>query len=191
MTLRNFSLRPFPGERREAGVTIAGAIERTAGALSVRCTLRRSDPSGIDIPDAREPPARRDRLWEHSCLELFLGEKGSSGYWEFNLSPAGHWNVYSFTGCREGMREEPIFDSLPFDVRIEPANVRFTLKTDIARIIPAQKAMEAGVAFILKASDGSASHWAPVHRGPRPDFHRRDGFTLLFPGSIGDDGGML
>ena len=61
-------------------------------------------------------PARRDRLWEETCFEFFLAVKNSPRYWEFNLSPAGHWNVYRFADYRQGMQEEPAFASLPFSV---------------------------------------------------------------------------
>src|SRR4030042_7193941 len=55
----------------------------------------------------------------------FPGE-GSERYWEFNLSPAGHWNVYRFASYRKEMREEPAFASLPFRVRTEPEALRLS-----------------------------------------------------------------
>jgi hypothetical protein len=119
-----------------------------------------------------------DRLWEETCLELFLGAKGSGRYWEFNLSPAGHWNVYRFTSYREGMQEEPALSSLPFGVRIEPGILRLSLDLDLRKILPAGEAVEAGVCAVIRTATGGTSHWALAHPGPRPDFHRRDGFAL-------------
>ena len=57
------------------------------------CYEARGNLSKVEIPAAAETPRRRDRLWEETCLELFLGTADSGEYWEFNLSPAGHWNV--------------------------------------------------------------------------------------------------
>ena len=104
MNPARFLLKPFPGEATPAGVTIGGSIARRAAALSVRYEVR-GDLSKVSIPTAAEAPRRRDRLWEETCLELFLGTEDSDRYWEFNLSPSGNWNVYRFTRYREGMGE--------------------------------------------------------------------------------------
>jgi hypothetical protein len=138
--------------------------------------------SEIAIPAPEEMPERKDRLWEETCLELFLGRKDSGRYWEFNFSPAGHWNVYRFASYRKGMREEPAFPSLPFRIRTEPEALRLSLDLDIGKIIPAGEVVEVAVCAVIRTVTGKASHWALVHPGPRPDFHRRDGFALTIPG---------
>ena len=120
-------------------------------------------------------------MWEETCLELFLGTADSGKYWEFNLSPSGHWNVYRFTRYREGMREEPAFTSLPFAVRMGPDALELPMELDVGKIVPAGKDLEAGVAAVIETTDGGKSHWALTHPGPRPDFHRRDGFALILP----------
>lgn len=76
------------------------------------------------------------------------------------------------------MREEPALASLPFRVRVEPKVLRLSLDLDIGPIMPADKALEVGVSAVVKTKGGETSHWALAHPGPRPDFHRRDGFTL-------------
>jgi hypothetical protein len=181
MNLRNFSLAPFPGERNSPEIGIAGFIRRRESLLSIACTFQ-GDLSALAIPSREEPPARKDRLWEETCLEFFLGSPDSKGYWEFNLSPAGHWNVYRFTSYREGMREEPAFKSLPFELGKGPEALDISMELDIGKILPAGKAIEAGVSAVIKTKKGETTHWALVHPGPRPDFHRSDGFTLKFPG---------
>jgi len=175
-----FFLKPFPGEGNPAGVTIGGSIARRADTLSVRCEVR-GDLSKVSIPAAAEAPRRRDRLWEETCLELFLGTEDSGEYREFNLSPSGHWNVYRFTHYREGMREEGAIASLPFDVRIGPDALEISMELDVGTILPAGETIEAGVAAVIMTIDGGKSHWAPLHPASRPDFHRRDGFALILP----------
>jgi len=177
---RRFLLTPFPGEGNPAGLTIGGSIGRRADTLSVRCEVR-GGLSKVSIPVAAEAPRRVDRLWEETCLELFLGTADSGEDWEFNLSPSGDWNVYRLTGYREGMREEPAIASLPFDVRRDPEALLLTAEIGIGEIVPAGKDLAATVAVVIKTSDGGKSHWAPVHPAPRPDFHRRDGFALTLP----------
>jgi len=178
---RGFSLAPFRREGVGSAITITGSIRRRTDLLSVGYAVR-GNLAELEVPAPNGFPQRKDRLWEETCLEFFLGTGNSDGYWEFNLSPAGHWNVYRFTSCREGMREEEAFPSLPFRVRREPEALRLSLDLDAGKIIPAGKTLEIAVAAVLKTVTGATSHWALVHHGPRPDFHRRDGFTLTMPG---------
>jgi len=180
MQSRRFLLKPFPGEGNPAGVTIGGSIGRRADALSVRCEVR-GNLSRVAIPAAAEAPRRQDRLWEETCFELFLGAADSGEYWEINLSPSGHWNVYRFDRYREGMREETDITSLAFDVRRDPEALLLTAEIGIGKIVPAGKDLAATVTAVIRTIDGGKSHWAPVHPASRPDFHRRDGFALTLP----------
>ena len=180
MNLRNFSLIPFRGEEDRPDLTIPGTIGRSGNTLSVGYALL-GNLSELAIPAPGKFPERKDRLWEETCLELFLGIKDSGRYWEFNLSPAGHWNVYSFTSYRKGMREELAFPSLPFLVRTDPKALRISLDLDIGKIVPAGNSVEGAVCALIRTIAGKTSHWALAHPGPRPDFHRRDGFSLALP----------
>ena len=180
MPPRRFLLKPFPGEGNPAGVTIEGSIGRGADALSLRCEVR-GDLSKVSIPAAAGAPRRRDRLWEETCFELFLGTAGSEEYWELNLSPSGHWNAYRFARYREGMREEPAIASLPFGLRRDPEALLLAAEVRVGKIVPPGTELAAAVAVVIKTSDGGRSHWALVHPASRPDFHRRDGFALILP----------
>jgi hypothetical protein len=177
---RTFSLVPFRGEEDLPDLAITGTIGRSADTFSIACAIA-GNLSVLAVPAAAESPERRGRLWEETCLELFVGAKGSDGYWEFNLSPAGHWNVYRFASYRDGMREETAFPSLPFRIRAEPDALRFSLDLEPGKILPPGEAVEAGVCAVLRTTAGGTSHWALDHPGPRPDFHRRDGFALTIP----------
>ena len=178
MIRARFFLKPFPGEGNPAGVTIRGSIARRAATLSVRCEVR-GNLSMLAIPAAAEAPRRKNRLWEETCFELFLGAADSGEYWEFNLSPSGDWNVYRFDGYRAGMREETGIRSLPFDVGRDPVALTLTGEFDLGKIVPAGKDIAAGVTAVVVSTDGGKSHWAIVHPASRPDFHRRDGFALI------------
>jgi len=180
MNSKRFSLKPFPGDETGLGLKITGTIGRRANTLSLDYTLL-GNLSELSIPAPGEVPVRKNRLWEETCLELFLGEENSERYWEFNLSPAGHWNVYRFASYRKEMREEPAFTSLPFHVRTEPEALRLSLDVEPGKIVPAERTIEVAVGAVVKTVAGETSHWALVHPGPRPDFHRRDGFTLILP----------
>ena len=79
------------------------------------------------------------------------------------------------------MREEPAFPFLPFRVRKQPGVVLFSLDLEIGRVIPPAAPIEIGVSAVLSTVTGRRSHWALLHPGPRPDFHRREGFAVKIP----------
>jgi hypothetical protein len=173
----DFSLEPFPPGSSRSGLKITGYLTRPAHRLAIRYVL-----SGLLekllIPAPADPPVRRRRLWEETCFEFFLGVKGAPHYWEFNLSPAGHWNVYRFSGYRQGMAEAAAFGLLPFSVHRQPDSLSVTLDVDIGRIVAADQSLAIGLAAVLQFKDQGLSYWALAHPGPRPDFHRREGFGV-------------
>lgn len=175
-----FFLKPFPGGGNGFDVKITGTIARQAGTFSLDCSLL-GNLSELSLPAPEASPGRRDGLWKETCLEVFVGENGSERYWEFNLSPAGHWNVYRFSSYRKDKREEPAYSSLPVRIRTEPGALRLSLDLVLEKILSADKAIEVGVCAVLRTATGRRSHWALAHPGLRPDFHRRDGFTLVIP----------
>jgi hypothetical protein len=177
VTGRGFSLDPFSSSRASDSFQVVGEISRRSGALAVRYELT-GPLDELAIPGPAVSPARRDGLWEETCFELFLAAKNSPRYQEFNLSPAGHWNVYRFADYREGMEEETAFDSLPFRVERGPNALSLVVEFDLSRVVPADQALEIGVSAVIESKSGEASHWALTHTGPEPDFHRREGFIL-------------
>ncbi|MBP2673467.1 MAG: hypothetical protein H6Q84_307 [Deltaproteobacteria bacterium] len=175
-----FSLVPFPGEIDLPSLRLSGTIVRRGDLLSIVYELR-GDLSVLAIPRRAEFPERKHRLWEETCLEFFLGARDTAGYLEFNLSPGGHWNAYRFSAYREGMREEEAIASLPFRVDPGAENLRLSLDLEIGKILPGNADAEAGICAVLRTASGGRCHWALAHPGPRPDFHRRDGFVLTLP----------
>jgi hypothetical protein len=177
MTSRSFALKPFPGQAPRFPLTITGTLTRRGSTLALRYELR-GDLAAVALPAPAAHPARRDELWRETCCEFFLAPHDSPQYWEFNLSPAGHWNVYGFPAYRRGMHEEPALTGLPFTVRREPASLLLTLEVDLAALIPANQALAAGLAAVIQGRDGALTYWALAHPGPQPDFHRRDSFVI-------------
>ena len=130
----------------------------------------------IPAPAAR--PVRRHGLWEETCFEFFLSIKDSPQYWEFNLSPAGDWNVYRFAEYRQGMTEESAFAALPFDVKQQSDSVRLVLEINLDKIVRADQPLEAAMAAVIQPAGGGLTYWALTHPGPQADFHRRDSFLV-------------
>ena len=177
MKAGNFVLRPFAPEGPRPGVEITGRLARRADVLTIGYRLQ-GRLADVLLPAPLAAPARRHRLWEGTCFEFFLAPKEAPPYWEFNLSPAGDWNVYRFTDYRQGQAAEKAFASLPFVVHRSPEALRLTLEVDLARIVPVDLPLEVAIAAVIQAPDGRLTYWALAHPGPQADFHRRDGFLI-------------
>lgn len=177
MKEERFSLLPFSRDAFLSDIKITGSMSLHARTLAVNYELK--GPLGeLVIPGPERTPVRRHRLWESTCFEFFIRAGNTGAYREFNCSPSGCWNVYSFKGYRQEMQEELLFSSLPFSVSRHSDMLRLELELDLGTIVPVQKALKAAVSAVIKHVSGDLSYWALIHTGPQPDFHRQDGFTI-------------
>jgi hypothetical protein len=179
MNEQSFSLDPFPTASPKLDLNIAGNIARHSNTLVIRYTLT-GELGEIAIPPPADMPVRQNGLWEETCFEFFLGVKNSPRYWEFNLSPAGHWAVYSFADYRQGMQEEMAFTSLPFIVQNQGDSLSLALELDLEKIVQGTQALEVGISAVIKRKDGDVTYWALTHPGSQADFHLRESFRVEF-----------
>jgi len=177
MKSQGFVLRPFPSANPLPEMKITGTVGRREGVLYVGYDFF-GLMGAIAVPTPAAVPARRDGLWNETCFELFLGLEKSDRYWEFNFSPAGHWNVYSFETYRKGMREERAFASLPFSVQIHPGALNLSVELDLEKIIPRDQGLKVGISAVLRSVAGDCTYWALTHPDTQPDFHRKEGFII-------------
>jgi len=177
MKSQDFSLLPFASICPLPEVNIIGTVGRRDEVLYLEYDFL-GLTEAIAVPALAAMPVRRDGLWNETCFELFLGPDKSDRYWEFNFSPAGHWNVYSFEVYRQGMREEQAFSSLPFSVEICPDALHLSVELDLEKIIPRDQSLKIGISAVVRSSAGDCTYWALTHPGPQPDFHRKDGFII-------------
>jgi hypothetical protein len=177
MSGQDFSLKPFFPISPPLNIEVTGRIMRRSHLLAIRYDLR-GDLERLVIPAPADVAARRSGLWEETCCEFFLGVKDSPRYWEFNLSPAGHWNVYRFDGYRQGMAEETALTSLPLSVRRRPDSLQLDLELEVGRIVSADQPLEVGIAAVIKLAGHGVTYWALIHPGPAADFHCRDTFLV-------------
>ncbi|MHC5825372.1 MAG: DOMON-like domain-containing protein, partial [Nostoc sp.] len=134
-------------------------------------------PTGSIAPPSNAQ-SRKHKLWEDTCFEFFLGIKDYQRYWEFNLSPAGDWNVYRFDGYREGMQEETAFTTVPFSVENKADGLGLALEVDLGKIISANQEIKVAITTVIKHRDGEVTYWALTHQGAEADFHLRDSFII-------------
>jgi hypothetical protein len=175
-----FSLKPFSAGQPLPKVQINGQIQRAANILAIRYQLQ-GDLSDLAIAPLSANPTRRDDLWQETCFEFFLGFKGSPAYWEFNLSPAGDWNVYRFSDYRQGMQTETALTRLPFSCDRLSNPFTLSLELDLSPIVDPDQPLELAITMVIKQLSGELSYWALTHSGPEADFHRRDGFQTQLP----------
>lgn len=177
MNHQAFALHPFSAANAPANLQLTGTIARQAHRLYLRYVLS-GDLSKIAIAPPSDQPARKHELWQETCFEFFLGLQDSDRYWEFNLSPAGHWNVYCFDGYRQGMQEETAFTELPFVVEAQPEHLSLSLELNLQAIAPVEAPLDVAITTVIKSQDEEVTYWALVHTGAEADFHRRDSFVL-------------
>ncbi len=170
-----FYLSPF-ARNTAPTVKISGNIERQNNQLKILYRLEKSSP--IIIPQIVNSPTRQDNLWEHTCCEFFIGLKNSTKYWEFNLSPAGNWNVFRFPNYRQYLAEEMAFDSLPFNVLQQADWLQLQLEVNLNKIISPEQSLEVGVTTVIEDQDRQLSYWALSHPASEANFHHRDSWMI-------------
>jgi hypothetical protein len=172
-------LRPFVEDPRLGRARVRARVTCRGRTLALSYAVDQV-PARIVLPAPGAGPGRQDGLWQHTCFEAFVAPRGAPGYWEINLSPSGSWNVYRFTGYRDGMVPEERIGALS-DLRAAVAGDTLQVEAtcDIGGVPELAAAhLEVGLASVLEAEDGSLSYWALHHPGPTPDFHLRAGCVI-------------
>ncbi|MEB3354976.1 MAG: DOMON-like domain-containing protein [Cyanobacteriota bacterium] len=178
-------LIPFDdGHPRQISVEVQATVARPSedqARLELHYQLRGTD--AVLLPKPSASPQRRDELWQHTCLEAFLSPSDLDGYWEFNLAPSGHWNVYRLENYRQGLQPEPFYAHLPVEIRREgnssqPHCLELRLSCPLPPGLSAARQLAVGLSSVIESADGQLSYWALTHPSPQADFHHRGGWLL-------------
>ncbi len=165
-----------------ASIEIGGTVERHGDLLELDIRVaapEREGPGAIVWPRSDQPPQRHDGLWQHTCLEIFLAHPDDEGYWEFNLAPNGHWNVYQLEGYRRGLRPDPHYTFLPFTISQQGRGIALVLRCPLPEPLAQRQPLQLAITAVVEHRADPTSYWALHHGGVEPDFHRRDGFQLV------------
>jgi hypothetical protein len=177
MSEQAFELLPFSAASALSDLKIGGSVGRDRNILKIRYSLM-GPLETVAIPQSVDEPSRKHELWEETCFEFFLGVRDTSKYWEFNLSPAGHWNIYRFDNYRHGMQEEAAIASLPFSVEETIDSLLLVLELNLDQLVPADRRLEMAISTVIKTKDSAIGYCALTHPGAQADFHRRDSFAI-------------
>ena len=167
--MREIALACHPESSAEAVRAVRAFVERDAAGLRVSYRIE-GVIGALRIPAPRVP-ARADRLWEHTCAELFLAW-GGPRYEEFNFSPSGEWAAFAFVRYREGAANEDVTPP-----RIAVRRTESVLELE-ARTGLRGGPVRLGLSAVIEARDGGLSYWALRHAPGKPDFHHREAFAL-------------
>lgn len=167
------ALERHPDAACEALLGIEACVtSNAAGGLRVAYVLEG------EIERLRIPAPRRarvaERLWQHTCCEIFIARRGAAGYREFDLSPSGEWAAYEFTRYREGHLLDDSSLSPGIVVRNGPRQLRLSASLPVTY----RQELLIGLAAVIEEKSGALSYWALRHAPGKPDFHHPYGLIL-------------
>lgn len=171
-------LVPHPAAPPSPGVEALASAALDGRGLVLRWSLRAA-PNLLAVAPRASRPGRRDRLWEHTCCEAFVGTPDGEGYLELNLAPSEDWALWAFDGYRSGMRAAasgaPRMRVLrmPRELRVDAI-----VDPDAVRAFIGSPPYVTGLSAVVEEQDGRRSYFALAHAGERPDFHARESWTL-------------
>jgi len=158
---------------------VRARVTRTAdGILAVQYSLE-GDLDRLRVPRPRTPRIA-ERLWQHTCCELFVASKGSPGYHEFNFGPSGEWAAYAFAGYRNGgvLADETLSPGIA--VRSTAERFELDAQVRLSRLSPTHSSasLSLAVSAVVEDDSGKLCYWALRHPPGKPDFHHPDAFAL-------------
>jgi hypothetical protein len=140
------------------------------------------EPALLRIPPLRES-RRADKLWQHTCFELFCSHSVTTAYYELNFSPSTEWAMYRFDAYRAGMTavETPIIPRI--GVHLHAGGLDLDARADLGALAALRDSpvLRLGLSAVIEEADGRLSYWALAHPAPKPDFHHTAAFTLSLP----------
>jgi len=168
-----------PEHPSDAVRSIAARLGRTPdGALAVTYVIEGA-LARLRIPPPRAPRIA-ERLWQHTCCEVFVARHGEPAYHEFNLAPSGEWAVYAFRRYRDGqlLADETLDPRIA--TRAAPERLELDALIRLDRLSPTlvRAGLSLALSAIVEDDSGALSCWALKHPPGRPDFHHPDAFAL-------------
>ena len=173
------ALERHPDSTASALRRIEARVMRTPdGVLDIKYALE-GDLERLRLPEMRAPRIGQ-RLWEHSCFEVFIGRPGFPGYHEFNFAPSGEWAAYAFAGYRQAAPADQESIDPHIEVCVGENHFELEATLHLVRLSSAHvnAKLSLSVSAVIEDQDGALSYWALKHPPGKPDFHHADAFVL-------------
>ena len=163
---------------------VRARVGRTQDGVLAVSFLIEGDMDRLRVPSG-SPSRRVDRLWEHTCCEIFIARMGVPAYHEFNFSPSGEWAAYAFERYRQGVAfpgEHANAEDLDPHVtaRCAAGQLELDAALRLDRLSPAhlEATLRLALSAVVEERDGALSYWALRHPPGRPDFHHDFAYML-------------
>lgn len=181
--IQTVTLTPHPETRGTAVRVIGARVSRMPGGVLAVTYILEGDLDRLRVP-APTPPRMGDRLWQHTCCEIFIAHEGAPAYHEFNFAPSGEWAAYAFERYRE---RAPLLgggDAQELDPQIavrraaEKLELNALIRLDRLSPLHLDAKLSLALAAVIEDQEGVLSYWALAHPPGKPDFHHPDAFQL-------------
>jgi len=159
-----------------AGITVDVAAHGNGG-LQLAYRLA-GDLAALRLPTPATP-VEPDRLWAHTCFEVFL-RRGGEAYREYNFSPSGQWAGYAFSAYRQRL-EDVALPAPQLDWQVSEGSLSLTVTLPAAALPAGSGPLQLALTTVVEQAEGPLSYWALAHPAGKPDFHHQDGFVLALP----------
>jgi hypothetical protein len=138
----------------------------------VACFRILGDIERLRVPVAALDP---DRLWEHTCCEVFVAPPASDRYVEWNFSATGQFARFEFSSYR---RRTTTVVPVPARLSVFARDRELRLEAKAPLRPGVSDSARIALATVIEDDAGTLSYWAMRHPSDRPDFHHADGFAL-------------
>lgn len=180
MLSRNYPLKPFEESSLAIDVSLDLLSSRSPAAaqgLNTSVLTLNYFFSGVTEevrwPDLKANPARKDNLWQSTCLEFFIGAKQCKRYVELNFCPSGDWAAYVFADYRQG-RIDPDFGAPVIRQHHNGVGLSVCVPWSALQGLLGAGNQVKDYIFAITAcvQEGDAqSFWSHAHTADQPDFH--------------------
>lgn len=179
--ISRFSLVAHPDFNNPAVRRIDGSVVRADGALSVTWVLEGALEL-LRIP-AWSGRAAGERLWEHTCFEVFVSQAGDARYHEMNFAPDGAWAAYAFERyrTRAPLADAPVDPEIVVRQRAGRLELGASMRLDSLAPEYSHAGLVLALSAVIEDGEDGLSYWALAHPPGKPDFHHPDSFVFISP----------
>jgi len=172
-------LKCHPAACTDAVRAIDVRIGRMPGGMLTATYTLDADRRRLRVPAPR-PSRFADRLWQHTCCELFVARSGSPAYHELNFSPSTEWAVFAFARYRDPAPRPADLTPPHISVRATPHGLVLDARVQLATLSPdyAADRLSVAISAVVEDDESGLSYWALEHAGEKPDFHHPQAFAL-------------